>query len=76
MSPLIVNIIVDYRYKRVLLYTKMLKETETEKTIGFLVTFLSLVAFQLGGLLATPVITTYSFGVNWDCLVNVDPTKN
>ena len=28
---------------------KMLKETETEATIGFFVTFLSLVAFPLGG---------------------------
>ena len=27
----------------------MLKETETEETIDFVVTFLSLVAFQLGG---------------------------
>ena len=27
----------------------MLKETETEETIGLFVTFLSLVAFQLGG---------------------------
>ena len=27
----------------------MLKETETEETIVFFVTFLSLVAFQLGG---------------------------
>ena len=27
----------------------MLKETNTEETIGFFVTFLSLVAFQLGG---------------------------
>ena len=27
----------------------MLQETETEETIGFLVTFLSLVAFQLEG---------------------------
>ena len=27
----------------------MLKETKTEKTIVFLVTFLSFVAFQLGG---------------------------
>ena len=27
----------------------MLKENETEETIGFFVTFLSLVAFQLGG---------------------------
>ena len=31
-----------------LLFAKMLKETETEKTIVFFVTFLSLVAFQLG----------------------------
>ena len=34
---------------RVLLYAKLLKETETDETIVFLVTFLSLVAFQLGG---------------------------
>ena len=34
---------------RVLLYAKLLKETETDETIGFFVTFLSLVAFQLGG---------------------------
>ena len=32
-----------------MLYTKKLKETETEETIGFFVTFLSLVTFQLGG---------------------------
>ena len=31
------------------LYAKMLKETKTEETIVFFVTFLSLVAFQLGG---------------------------
>ena len=35
---------------RVVLYAKMLKETKTEETILFFVTFLSLVAFQLGGL--------------------------
>ena len=34
---------------RVLLYAKMPKEAETEETIVFFVTFLSLVAFQLGG---------------------------
>ena len=34
---------------RVLLYAKMLKEAKTEETIVFFVTFLSLVAFQLGG---------------------------
>ena len=36
----------------------MLKETETEETIVFFVSFLSLVAFQLGGLapLATPML--------------------
>ena len=34
---------------RVLLYAKLVKETETEETIVFFVTFLSLVAFQLGG---------------------------
>ena len=43
---------------RVLLYAKMLKETKTEETIVFFVTFLSLVAFQLGDLgpLATPML--------------------
>ena len=34
---------------RVLLYAKMLKETKTKEAILFFVTFLSLVAFQLGG---------------------------
>ena len=34
---------------RVLLYAKMLKETKTEETIDFVVTFLSLVSFQLVG---------------------------
>ena len=43
-----IDIIVNYCCTRVLLYAKMLKETETEKTIVFFVTFLSLVAFQLG----------------------------
>ena len=33
---------------RVLLYAKMLKKTETEETVVFFVTFLSLVAFRLG----------------------------
>ena len=33
---------------RVLLYAKLLKETKTEETVVFFVTFLSLVAFQLG----------------------------
>ena len=35
---------------RVLLQVKMLKETKTQETIVFSVTFLSLVAFQRGGL--------------------------
>ena len=37
----------------------MLKETEADKTIGFFVTFLSLVAFQLGerGALVPPLAT-------------------
>ena len=34
---------------RVVWQAKMLKETETEETIGFFVTFLSFAAFQLGG---------------------------
>ena len=42
----------------------MLKETKTEETIVFFVTFLSLVAFQLGGHgppLATPMGTRSIF---------------
>ena len=42
-----INIIIDYCCTNVLLYAKILKETE--ETIVFFVTFLSLVAFQLGG---------------------------
>ena len=42
------QIVVNYCYTRVLLYVKMLREIETEETIGFFVTFLSLVVFQLG----------------------------
>ena len=47
------NIIVIYCCKQVLLYAKMQKETETKETTGFVVTFLSLVAFKLGGVAAT-----------------------
>ena len=43
-----INIIVYYCCTRVLLYVKMLKETETEERMVFFVTFLSLIAFQLG----------------------------
>ena len=39
-----VNIVVNFCCKQ-----KMLKETETKQTVRFLVTFLSLVTFQLGG---------------------------
>ena len=55
-----INIVVNYCCMRVLLYAKMLKEAKTEETIVFFVTFLSLVAFQLGGArvpsLATPMV--------------------
>ena len=43
------NIIVNYCCTPVLLYAKMLKETEAEETIVFFVKFVSLVAFQFGG---------------------------
>ena len=60
---------------RVLLYAKMLKETKTEETIVFFVTFLSLVAFQLGGgardpwapPLATPMIGGSFFCISQRC---------
>ena len=53
-----INIAVNYCCMRVLLYAKFLKETETEETIVFSVTFLSLVAFQLGGGLSGPTLAT------------------
>ena len=43
------NTIVNYCCTSVLLHAKMLKETEAEETTVFFVTFLSWVAFQLGG---------------------------
>ena len=45
---MVVNVIVCYCYIRERYTRKMLNETETEETIGFFDTFLSLVAFQLG----------------------------
>ena len=58
----------------------MLKETETEETIVFFVTFLSLVAFQLGGRaplpphLATPMLYAYNFIIQEVCVANLrDP---
>ena len=42
-----------------MLYTKTRKETETEGTRGFFVTFLSLAAFQMGG---GPLGYAYDFG--------------
>ena len=55
-GPLVVNVIVNYCCKR-----ELLKQTETEETIGFFVTFLSWVTFQLGrgrfwASLATPMV--------------------
>ena len=41
----------------------MLKETETEETIGFNVTFLSLVAFQLNGRAFRTSLATLIIGV-------------
>ena len=58
---------------RVLLYAKMLKETKTKETIVFFVTFLSLVAFQLGGPgppgppLATPKLMPLTDRHYWLC---------
>ena len=49
VPPAVININVQYCCARVLLYAKMLKEIETEETIDFFVTFLSLVSFQLEG---------------------------
>ena len=46
---------MDQCYCWLLLYAKMLKETETEETVVFFVTFISLVTFQLGD---TPMLST------------------
>ena len=51
-----------------MLYAKMLKETETEKTIAFFVTFLSLVAFQLGGR-APPSGYAYVAQTSFTCIL-------
>ena len=40
---------LNYYSTRALLHARMLKEIQTEETIGIFVTFLSLVSFQLGG---------------------------
>ena len=53
MAPRL-NTIVNYCCTGVLLYGKMLKESEAEETTVFFVTFLSWVAFQLGGPWAPP----------------------
>ena len=71
------NIIVGYSCTRVLLYAKMLKETETEETIVFFVTFLSLVALQLGRgggpspPLATPMTIAHKHSRGSFFLINV-----
>ena len=52
-----ITIIVNYCCTRVLFYAKMLKNTETEETMVFFVTFLSLVASQLGGGACPPLAT-------------------
>ena len=55
------SIIVNYCCTHVVLYAKMLKETETEETIVFLVTFLSSLAFQLRG--CSPLATSMVYVV-------------
>ena len=58
---MVVNIIVNSYCAHVRCTQKVLKETETKETVGFFVTFLLLLVFQLGGprppapLLATPM---------------------
>ena len=56
MAPRL-NTIVNYCCTGVLLYAKMLKETEAEETTVFFVIFLSWVAFQLEGPLGSPLVT-------------------
>ena len=51
----------------------MLKETRTAETIVFFVTFLSLVAFQLGGG-AAPLLG-YAYGIKYNLLVCLSLAK-
>ena len=51
----------------------MLKETETEETIVFFVTFLSLVAFQLGGGWAPRAPPDYAYDA---VVLSVDKTNH
>ena len=52
-----------------MLCAKMLKEIETEKTTGFFVTLLSLVAFQLGGPGPQPPLG-YAYALSFFCSIS------
>ena len=52
----------------------MQKETETEETIVFFVTFLSLVAFQLGGVRASWAPPGYAYAYK-QTVVNANTTR-
>ena len=60
-KPLVVNIIVNYCCTCVLLWPKMLKETETEETKPFLSHFYHLWHFDWGGKLSGP-LSGYAYG--------------
>ena len=50
----------------------MLKETETEETIGFYVKFLSLVAFQLGVRATWAPLLGYAYDLDKDSITNAE----
>ena len=60
---MVVNIIFNFCYTRVLLYVKMLKETESEERIDFLSHFYNWCHFNTGtdpwDALATPMQSTH-----------------
>ena len=49
------------------LYAKNAEETDAEETIGFFITFLSLVAFQLEGAQAPYALPGYAYDLNAVC---------
>ena len=68
MGLLVVNIIGNYCCTRVVVYAKMLRETENEETRLFC-HILSLVAFRLGGGLAPP---GYAYDCNFNAICDIN----
>ena len=63
------NIIASYCYKRILLYAKMLKDTETEETLGFVVIIFIIGGISIGGTQVSwvPLATPMAGGLTPKC---------